>query len=412
MRKLKRPLSILIAALLLVSVMVIAPVTAGATATEFPGYEYWVPSTGDILTFPGDDVHNYYRFARADLKRFVKFVRLNPAGGDALPDWSYLWGESEYKEMGYSNVFYLSHYYDNSNTINSYWQDPSSNIYNYGEHIDDPGYDPEQFVYLKVNKSTFDEAANPVWYAFTWTNLQYSVDGDELTISGSDSTRGYESPSNLPWASDLNHITSIDVEDGVTGLGKNVLGGCPNLESVTIAPSVTSIDPEAMDNTSVHAMESATFTRDAEDPMKDFGSATPKKLETLGVQLRTVDEVQAFRFVTIADSSLLKAADDYGYILAATNQSKDDVMSAISDSNFFVGGSNNKVYSCKNTSNNFAGDYGSSDLNETRYKYVSCIVTGASTGQVVVSRFYITLDGTTYTYAPYSTYNGCAYALS
>lgn len=389
MRSLKRPLSILIAALMLVSVMVIAPVTASATVTAsgtINAVGRWVGT--ENITY-NDSGYDYMIYPRNTLGDRIIVTRMNP-DGFTEPSWDKVWNQTDDLTIpadtsgSNGNWLFVSGYSGNNLTAN--W-----NSSHHGTADDD-------YVCVQI----FNDTASIKQYVWTYDLLDWTLENGVLTISGTGAIADVDHDYNLPWYSHLDEITTVVVGEGITGVGNNVLAGCES-KRVSLPSTLVSFD--------VNAYKEETLTRDGADPMSDFAPSTFKKLETLGVQERTVDNAAAFRFVTVADSGLLKAADDYGYIMASTSMSKDEAMSAITDSNFVVG-SGTKKYSCKGTSNNFAGDYGSSDLTATGYKYISCIVTGAASGNVVVSRFYITLDGTTYTYAPYSTYNGCAYALS
>lgn len=404
MRSLKRPLSILIAALILVSVMVIAPVTASATVTASGTINEqgsWVATTYVETT----DSAVVFKVSRASLKEKNIFARFYDSEAAVVPDWSLVtgYGNNKTVEFGLSNnlnMYSIENYYNNdeNSMLGSSWDE----YHTYNK----PGtstFDDENVYFFIYNAPKNHHGVGVQYFVWTYNTFAWSIEDGVLTVTGSGDIADYANASDVPWYSNIGSINSVVIGEGITGIGTNVLAGLYN-KPVSLPSTLTSFD-------NIADYKNATISREGADPMSDFAPSTFKKLETLGVQERTVDNAAAFRFVTVADSGLLKAADDYGYIMASTSMSKDEAMSAITDSNFVVG-SGTKKYSCKGTSNNFAGDYGSSDLTATGYKYISCIVTGAASGNVVVSRFYITLDGTTYTYAPYSTYNGCAYALS
>ena len=71
----------------------------------------------------------------------------------------------------------------------------------------------------------------------TWT-----LDGTELTISGSGSMADYQYSSTLPWGKS---ITKVTITEGVTSIGEYAFYKCSSLTSVTIPNSVTSIGSSA-----------------------------------------------------------------------------------------------------------------------------------------------------------------------
>ncbi len=70
-----------------------------------------------------------------------------------------------------------------------------------------------------------------------------TLEGNILTVSGSGAMADYVNDELRPWHSNVGNITSIVIDDGVTGIGYNAFMGCNNasLASVTIPASVTSI---------------------------------------------------------------------------------------------------------------------------------------------------------------------------
>lgn len=76
------------------------------------------------------------------------------------------------------------------------------------------------------------------------TDVVYALDTETgvLTISGSGDMTNYSySTSRAPWYSYNTYITSIVIEDGVTGIGRYAFDNCSGLTSVTIPKSVTDI---------------------------------------------------------------------------------------------------------------------------------------------------------------------------
>ena len=96
----------------------------------------------------------------------------------------------------------------------------------------------------------------------TW---DYDPDTKTLTISGTGEMNDYDPLNNsvsAPWKWYTNSITSVEIGDGVTGIGEYAFYNCYSLTSVTIPDSVTSIGKAAFagchDLTSVTIPESVT----------------------------------------------------------------------------------------------------------------------------------------------------------
>ncbi|MBQ5346523.1 MAG: hypothetical protein IIU39_00510 [Ruminococcus sp.] len=117
------------------------------------------------------------------------------------------------------------------------------------------------------------------------------------------------------------------------------------------------------------------------------------------------------RLVAVLDSSLVRTAEDYGFVLArANNKTK---YSEVNFNNLKANwGNGEKTISAQGTYNNVCGDakYGDPTDTTTSYKYITCAVNGMSDDDMVVARFYVKLDGKYY-YAKYAghsyTYTGC-----
>lgn len=83
-------------------------------------------------------------------------------------------------------------------------------------------------------------------------DLTYTVAGDTLTISGTGDMRTF-SDTNCPWYSESENIKRLVIEEGVTSISTLAFGsdwhGCPNLESVSLPDSLTTIEQWAFAKT-------------------------------------------------------------------------------------------------------------------------------------------------------------------
>ncbi|MDR2138716.1 MAG: leucine-rich repeat domain-containing protein [Tannerella sp.] len=77
----------------------------------------------------------------------------------------------------------------------------------------------------------------------TTGSLTWSFSGGTLTVSGTGPMPDYDYKSGAsPWYAHRENITSVSIENGVTGIGDYAFGSCYNLPSVTIpavAPPMT-----------------------------------------------------------------------------------------------------------------------------------------------------------------------------
>ena len=105
-----------------------------------------------------------------------------------------------------------------------------------------------QKVVVHSHNSSFDKSK--VFYTHCGQNLKwsYSTETDVLIISGTGDMYNYETTSNPPWHQYCTSITSIVIEDGVTGIGDYAFTDCGNLTSVSIPSGVTSIGEKAFAN--------------------------------------------------------------------------------------------------------------------------------------------------------------------
>jgi hypothetical protein len=111
------------------------------------------------------------------------------------------------------------------------------------------------------------------------------------------------------------------------------------------------------------------------------------------------------RFVAVLDTQLLKAADDYGFVLAKVGTDKDTTNTNF-DNLKANWGNGEKTVSAKGTYNNVCGSevYGNPTDSSTNYKYITCAVNGLDTESKVVAKFYVTIGGKTY-YAQYAAHD-------
>lgn len=112
------------------------------------------------------------------------------------------------------------------------------------------------------------------------------------------------------------------------------------------------------------------------------------------------------RFVAVLDTQLLRAADDYGFVLAKVGTDKDTTNTNF-DNLKANWGNGEKTVSAKGTFNNVCGEteeqlkYGDPTDTTTAYKYITCAVNGMDDSSKVVAKFYVTIGGKTY-YAKYA----------
>ena len=392
MRRLKRPLSVLIAALMLLSVLIVAPVTANATTVSFKAVK-WVKGTnitrsGNSALYSFKDLYGNFKFTKVKQGATPAWTgenRLNIYNQTGDYTSKSTGGESDSGTPYYINIndnagsfanncntYALNGYGDGDNFYGKWYYYES--VTGADEKCIDAQYEPFGSMHTSVD-----------WYAYTWETF-------ELT----------------------EHAARSQTDNGQYNIECYTSGDRYFLYRNDTYEEVTKSDVffDVVTPSGAYYNYKSTLTRDSEDPMKSAFSSDVLQLQTLGVQTGAdVSVAGAFRFVTVADSTLLKNAVDYGYMVAASGLTVDGALDITGNLDVDHG----IKYSCKETSNNFSSVWGSDNLNETAYKYVSCIVTGAPAGQTVACRFYIQFDNGYVIYAPYingeSTYNGCAFAL-
>ena len=129
------------------------------------------------------------------------------------------------------------------------------------------------------------------------------------------------------------------------------------------------------------------------------------------VDVLSSDSKKDVRFVSVINTEILKDADEYGYVFAKFD-SKEDARAHADEIQAY--GDNVLTKECTTTSNTISGNYGLYN-EDTNYKYVTATVNGIG-DDTVAARFYIK-KGSTYYYADYTndqnqTYGVCAAAYS
>ncbi|SFP37241.1 protein of unknown function [Butyrivibrio proteoclasticus] len=77
------------------------------------------------------------------------------------------------------------------------------------------------------------------------TDISWTLEDGKLTIQGTGEMPDWENAAWHPWKDDNDNVTSIEVSDGITRLGNRAFYQMHNVQTVTLAPSVTSIGEEA-----------------------------------------------------------------------------------------------------------------------------------------------------------------------
>lgn len=103
--------------------------------------------------------------------------------------------------------------------------------------------------------------ATSMWAQGPWTSGSCTVtlSGSTMTVSGSGAmATNYTAATNQPWKSNRSGVITLDVEDGVTSIGKNCFQSFSDLTTVTIGADVTSIGNTAFKSCS--SLTSVTFS--------------------------------------------------------------------------------------------------------------------------------------------------------
>ena len=231
---------------------------------------------------------------------------------------------------------------------------------------------------------------------------------EKVTLKGDDITYDFN-----PYCTSYNGIeTTYHVHAEYNGVIYEDTKTVPSIDTSNV------MDGIALDNIMTTASEAK-----AQDN-NQFGLSDGvyyRNLTVLGVQkkeaIATTDGLNQgrdIRFISVANSELLKNAKDYGFIVAVSGQdvwSTDKQINALTAENF-----ENSMYSCKNTDNQICGDYGKRST-ETDYKYVTLAVNGVEEDTTVAARFYVQDNNGVYHYAKYTnkyskTYDGIAVKYS
>lgn len=160
---------------------------------------------------------------------------------------------------------------------------------------------------------------------------------------------------------------------------------------------------------------SGTLDRDQADTYFKNLANSFKNLQILGVQKKDeITDNNAVRYVAVVKDSILKDANDYGFIAVAANDTDDTMQSARDKiANITVKNVLDKnKFSCIGESNTISGGYGDY-YSDKDYKYVTFAVNNIGDTAAVAVKFYVTdTNGNTF-YADYTnksgvTFNNCS----
>lgn len=110
------------------------------------------------------------------------------------------------------------------------------------EKVDEKGelsFDYIPRSYSKATACLFGEVG------FNMTELTWFISGNQLTVAGNGLTGSYSSAEQSPWFSSRNSVQSIEIQDGITKLGKYAFSSCSSLSSVSIPETVTDVSNNA-----------------------------------------------------------------------------------------------------------------------------------------------------------------------
>ena len=261
--------------------------------------------------------------------------------------------------------------------------------------------------------ANFEEDA-PSTYTVTWKNGDTELEKDENVAK--DATPEY------------NGATPTKAFDGKYYY--DFKGWTPAITAVTGDATYTAVFEKADINYGEDNKISQDGTVDvsaADEGATKFGlnSQTYLNMQMLGVQkksaIATAEGDNGIRFVTAVNTNLLKGSkiDDYGYIVVKAKAGTDTTKIYDKMNNLTYGAvdENVNVFSCKGKSNTISGDFGLYDA-DTAYKYITLAITGTDgVDATLAARFYIkTTDGKFY-YADYidgnnATHGGMAFDIA
>ena len=190
----------------------------------FDGWE------GDSYSFPYTPTSDVTFIASWSVKRTMH--------SEGQPDWEETYADDEWRTLEWDGIFTPGEY------VFDYWtadQDVQvgTDVIPAGTHLAN-GTD----VLILRNTTFTAHWANPHGECgASGDNLlwEYNPGTGALTITGSGDMYDYLVANDVPWKNYKSSITSVVIEDGVTGIGENAFYGCSALTSVTIPSSVTSI---------------------------------------------------------------------------------------------------------------------------------------------------------------------------
>ena len=117
-------------------------------------------------------------------------------------------------------------------------------------------------------------------------NVGWTLNGTELTLTGSGVTADYTSASPAPWGTG---ITKVTIESGITGLGSYLFAGCTLLETVDFKSDMVSLGEGVFSGcTSLKSLDISGFTASIPDRMFDGCTSLesvdlPKTCTSIGV---------------------------------------------------------------------------------------------------------------------------------
>lgn len=391
MKNVKRGLSIVLAALMLISVMAVAPLTAGA-ATEM----YFVGElTGwnfAAMTANGDGTFSYtVEDVAAGDYRF-KFA---PAAS-----WDVSYGVADEQETNYNDKGYtvkgVTYFGGGSEDINLNVENDDSTV----TFTFNPDYKDENKNYVtgsyeiavesKVEVTTYtvnyintENWENVYCYTFTGSNPVGPTWPGTKVEANEDGTYTFEVTGAKSLIFNNNDGSQTGNLDAAKFDGKYVAG---TSNAVYDSPA------------EVYASQTVTPNTDDDTNLTKFkleGKTSYKAVELLGVQKKYATATDAMRFVGVVSKEVVEKSTDYGFVIGRASASVLENIVQLAEEKLVPNAtdkSQNK-FSCYEKNNALAGDYGTPGAKD--YTYVSAAVNSIPEGGVVVTRLYAVIDGTT-----------------